>query len=133
MACNCLKGGAHDPLEFDLAGVGKDEDFMVGDILEKLAAQNPVLQDSSKRKWLYLSLLRLYEDRGDTGKVMNGLDEIYADFDYPEGIASFVPFQETWWDNLDPTGMLPNEAPYDRIMRKWREFLESERQALSSV
>ena len=116
-------GLPHEELENELAHLGKDEDWKVGEILTILASRKHVLEDIIKRRWLFLVLLWLYQNRDQEIALFDKLGEVYADFDYPDEISSFVPFMPPE-DGYDPTTHTLAEN-HNRILGKWKEYLDT--------
>ena len=102
---------------------GKHEEWKVGEILTILASRKHVLEDIIKRRWLFLVLLWLYQNRDQEIALFDKLGEVYADFDYPDEISSFVPFMPPE-DGYDPTTHTLAEN-HNRILGKWKEYLDT--------
>jgi hypothetical protein len=115
-------GQLNDPLVDELSVVDKDSVWRVGEILDELAEQVETSDEFSKKRWLYLSLLLLQESVGDQAMKLQGIEEIYTDFDYPEEIAGFVPYMPST-DGFDP-GKHTFAENCDRIMAKLNRYLE---------
>ncbi|MCR9141975.1 MAG: DUF2247 family protein [bacterium] len=77
--------------------------------------------DHIARKWLYLSLAWIFENRSGLDDPLEIVERVYADFDYPQSIESFVRYMPGSDANPDWTG-----SPEDRLFRNWRDFLEAE-------
>lgn len=114
-----------DTLETQLANVGKDQDWSVDEIVETLALRNPTLEDQSPRRWMFLTLLWLYENKDHIENVFGALEEVYADFDYPEEICSFAPIHP-WENGYDPSAHTTEENQ-KRWLRNWKEYLNTTR------
>jgi len=117
-----LANRPHEPLEDDLAGLDKDHDWRVGQILEDLAACAPAHDDASRNKWLYITLLWLYENRESLDDLFAKLDEVFADFNYPDEMISFAPMMPCT-DGFDPRGQTASENR-SGILANWTEYLE---------
>jgi hypothetical protein len=121
--------GSSNDLEIELASVDKESVWKVSELAERLAAKDDGTQNQSKMKWLFLVLAWLFEKRFELDDPLGKVEEIYADFDYPSEIESFVRY-------MPPTdGYAPQEHSkeenYTRLIRKWGEFLENFRKQLS--
>ena len=93
-------------------------------MVEKLARLEPAATiDGAKKKWLCLILAWLYERRVEVDDPFSIINEIYADFDYPEeikGFASYMPSRE-------PSAIPPYnaETPKERMLRLWKEYVRN--------
>jgi hypothetical protein len=109
----------------ELASVGKDQVWKVSELLQQLAAkEGREPASASREKWLFIFLRWLYENRDRFEDPLQEVEEVYADFDYPEAMKGFVRF-------LPPTdGYHPElhskEENRERLYRLWREYLEKE-------
>lgn len=77
----------------------------------------------SLRRWLFLQLSALWEVRGRLADPLGAVEEVYADFDYPEVMAPFVRYMPA------APGAATGEAA---ILAAWRDYLEREATALRS-
>jgi hypothetical protein len=116
-------------------GRGTDDDVLVAlgsllrDELDRVPEALELLDDpervhdprESARKWLYLQLKAAYDERERVSDPLGFAEEIYADFDYPPAVASFVRYMP-----LRP-GDEPGIGP---LMGRWRDYLDRERMAL---
>lgn len=122
LATDRFCAGSNDLLEIELAGLTKMETFQVGDLLRELA--NASSGDDSaivQRKWLYLSLAWLFENKASIPDPLGDVESIYADFDYPPEIENFVRYMPVT-DGYDPSAHTKDENE-NRLFRKWREYL----------
>ena len=93
LATDRLCTGSNDPLEIELAGLTKVETFQVGDLLRELANASPEEGGATaRRKWLFLSLAWLFENKASIPDPLGNVESIYANFDYPPEIESFVRY-----------------------------------------
>lgn len=125
LAINALEEKAeNDPLEARLAGLRDDEMWALPDLVEKLAHAEPESSlEQLKKKWLCLILAWLYESRTEFGDPFDLIDEIYANFDYPEeikGLVSYMPVSES-----TSTPPYNSETPKERMLRLWKEYVET--------
>lgn len=116
-----VENGSSNELEIELAHVSKDSVWKVSELAKVLAEQGRNFEEASKQKWLFLCLAWAYENRERTPDPLGAVEAIYADFDYPSAIESFVRF-------LPPSdGYVPaqfsHEQNHQRLMTKWSEFL----------
>lgn len=123
MACDSLLDGEEATAVVELAGLSKSDVSMVGELLDRLA-NNSTDEDNieAKAKWLYLQLAWLFENRLTIDDPLGEVEKIYADFDYPEDVASFVRYMPAS-DEYDPS-MHSADENLLRLMTKWEGYLE---------
>ena len=85
-------GGSPDPALDALSLLLADEVDRVEPLICDIEERHAVDATEASRIWLYLVLLLAFEGRNASGNPMSDIEQIYADFDYPEEIESFVPF-----------------------------------------
>lgn len=122
VAIDRVDSGSDNSLEIELAAVDKQSVWKVSELAEILANQCGNSDEESKQKWLFLYLAWAYENREKLADPLGVVEGIYADFDYPSSIESFVRF-------LPPSdGYAPaqhsQEQNHRRLMTKWEEFLQ---------
>ncbi len=116
--------GSEVELEIDLAFSGKGNSEFVGQTLRELASTESPRPDSvAHDKWLYVVLAWLFENREAFSAPLSNVEEIYADFDYPEDIVEFIAYMPSI-DEYDPSRHSPDENT-QRMFRKWEEYLTS--------
>ena len=122
LATDRLSAGSNDSLEIELAGLQKSEAHQVGQILQKLAEKEKTTDiDLTKRKWLYLTLSWLFENRANILDPLSHVETIYADFDYPSEIKGFVKYMPaTGGYNPSQHSKAENE---ERLFEQWRKYL----------
>ena len=76
----------------------------------------------SKRRWLYLILAWLYENRASVADPLAEVEEIYSDFGYPQEVARFVPYMPPEPDEYWPQPASQEEAT-ERLMRIWGDYV----------
>lgn len=81
-------------------------------------------------RWRFLLLKWIYENRSSFANPLGAVEELYAEFDYPQDMESFVSFLPPS-DGWDPTkhNALENEA---RLLGNWRAYLGHAGQVFSS-
>jgi hypothetical protein len=85
-----------------------------------LAAREPEETLSELRaKWLCVVLAWIFEHRNEYADPLRAVEEVYADFDYPARIASFVRYMPS--DDPDLGSRELNEA---RLYEKWQSYLQ---------
>lgn len=124
IATDRLCAGSNDPLEIELASLNKSEAYQVGDLLRKLASSS---RDENcglaQRKWLYLILAWLFKNKEIIHDALGDVETIYAEFDYPSEIESFVRYMPVT-DGYDPSIHSKNENE-KRLFDNWRKYLEA--------
>lgn len=102
----------------DLAGLGEDEPMM--EFVERLAESEPGRsEDEIRRKWLYLVLASIYERRHEYSDPLQRVEEVYADFGYPEQVASFVRYMPMVGPDLGS-----REANERRLFERWKQYID---------
>ncbi|WP_142836485.1 DUF2247 family protein [Planococcus salinarum] len=73
---------------------------------------------------MYLTLYWLYENKEKFPDPLTQVEEIYADFDYPESISKFVSYMPLEEDEgpLPPT----REVAISNIYKNWVDYLVSQ-------
>lgn len=127
LATERLSAGSNDVLEIELASLTKMETYQVGDLLRTLASNSPE-EDGvlAQRKWLYLLLAWLFENKESVPDSLGEVEIIYADFDYPPEIESFVRYMPVT-DTYDPRAHTKDENE-NRLFGKWRKYLVASRE-----
>lgn len=117
-----LEESSNHPLEVDLAGVDKSDSWRAVEVAKRLADSEPLEAEGViERKWLFLVLYWLFEHRTDFPDALALVEELYADFGYPEEIEAFVRFMPER-GSYDPTKH-SREENEERLFSKWREYL----------
>jgi len=82
------------------------------------------LDDESmiKRKWLFIILSWLWENRNNFNEPLAEVESIYADFSYPSEIESFVRYMPATdgYNSLAHT----KEKNINRLMSHWVKYLD---------
>ena len=109
----------------DLASLYKGES--VYPYLNELAAQESDIDDKIiSERWLYLLLDWVFEHKDSYSDPLGIIEQIYADFDYPELITAFVRYMPS--DESDLGTLELNEA---RLYKKWEDYLDSQKKRFS--
>ena len=102
----------------DLAGADKNEPTL--ELVERLADGEPQRLDSDIRdKWLYLVLAWTYEDRDGYLDPLQRVEEVYADFGYPEQIAKFGRYMP-----MDGPDLGSRDANERRLFQRWKCYID---------
>ena len=120
VASQRVNDGSENEQEIELASVGKVNIWKISELAQSLS-ENEYSEELSKQKWLFLSLAWLYENQENFPEPLAIVEEIYADFDYPSSIESFIRY-------LPPSdGYISKQFSQEqnrlRLMTKWHEFL----------
>ncbi|HEU0131101.1 MAG TPA: DUF2247 family protein [Mycobacteriales bacterium] len=123
IAVNEVNRGASDPVLRELAGLLREEKERVSDLLMPRGEPHPADNlAKSSRKWLYLQLKAAYSMQERLSDPLGVIEQLYADFDYPPTIASFVRYMP-----LAPG----QEAGEAGLGKRWVEFLDREHASLT--
>jgi hypothetical protein len=102
----------------ELAGAGKNEPTL--EVVEQLAGGEPQRPENEIRdKWLYLVLAWIHEHRDEVPDPLQRVEEVYADFGYPEQIAKFVRYMP-----MDGPDLGSREANEQRLFERWKRYLD---------
>lgn len=124
VAIDRVDSDSDNSLEIELAAVDKESVWKVSELAQTLAKQCSNSDEESKQKWLFLCLAWAYENREKLADPLGVVEGIYADFDYPSAIESFVRF-------LPPSdGYVPaqhtQEQNHQRLMANWEKYLQQD-------
>ena len=115
-------GARDNPPEvlLELAGLGKGEPTR--GLVEQLANAAPNQDPAEIRgKWLYLVLGWILEHKESYPDPLQMVEEVYADFDYPESVSAFVRYMPTREPDLGSREL--NER---RLYENWQRYLDDE-------
>jgi hypothetical protein len=112
---DALARGEDDASVIALAGLGAAE---LGEVGERLDDLVPDAYAGSSEVWLYLVLLAVYGSRGRIDDPLGVVEQVYADFEYPEAIAPLVRYMPA------PPGAPLGEAA---LLDQWKDWLDQER------
>lgn len=120
IACDRLAESTDaSPTVAQLAGERDGESVRA--LLNHLASSEPARsQDELREKWLYLVLAWIYQQRSAIPDPWGVVEEVYADFGYPEGMRGFVRYMPT-----DLPDLGSREANEQRMIAMWEEYLAS--------
>jgi hypothetical protein len=103
----------------DLASSSRNDP--VRDLVDQLSAGEVERTEAEIRdKWLYVVLAWLYEQRGAVSDPLQSVEEVYADFGYPEEVAGFVRYMP-----MDGPDLGSREANERRLIERWKQYLDS--------
>jgi hypothetical protein len=102
----------------ELAGANRNEPTL--GFVERLAGgEHEGDEDAIRGKWLYLVLAWLYEHRDEDSDPLQRVEEVYADFGYPEEIAGLVRYMP-----MDGPDMGSRKANEQRLVHRWAQYLK---------
>jgi hypothetical protein len=81
--------------------------------------KSPHSEDEIRDKWLYLVLAWLYEHRAEVPDPLQRVEEVYADFGYPEQLANFVRYLP-----MEGPGLGSREANERRLFERWKRYID---------
>ncbi|CAH0066461.1 hypothetical protein ARC63_03895 [Stenotrophomonas geniculata ATCC 19374 = JCM 13324] len=118
---------------------GLEEKFNLNSLIERLegafpdernsvAAQLAAFDKNSNedeifRRWLVAFLADAYAKRDEIADPLGEVERIYADFDYPESLESFVRYMPAS-DGYDPAAH-SHEQNVARLFENWKRYLDS--------
>jgi hypothetical protein len=106
-----------DPILVALAAGAND---WVLQRVERLAEnESPRSDDEIRDKWLYLVLAWIYENRDRFPDPLQRVEEVYADFGYPEPLAKFVRYMP-----MEGPDLGSREANERRLFERWKQYLD---------
>lgn len=108
---------------YELACLTGDNVNDVQECLDKLAALKEENIEGLEGVWLFLILLWVFQNRGSYQDPLGVVEELYADFNYPESISSIVRYMPA--ESLNSDG----EA---RIFENWADLLISFRRGFEA-
>lgn len=89
-------------------------------LVEQLAhGEADVSEKKILETWLYLALAWIYANRASDPDPLERVAEVYADFGYPEQIASFVRYMPMQGPDLGS-----REANVERLFERWEQFVQ---------
>jgi hypothetical protein len=109
--------------ENELCWIGKDEIYKIEELVKKLATKDQAENKAViEKKWLFLCLKWLYENRNSFEDPLGYVEQIYADFDYPPEIEDFVRYMPVT-NGYEPSkhSKVENE---NRLLNLWVGFLK---------
>jgi hypothetical protein len=125
LAVRCISSESKShPAAVELAGMLKDETAGAGDLVKTLAdAELVVPEKNLRKKWLYLILRWLFENREGFSDPLAVVEDIFCDFGHPLEIAPFIRYMPVT-DDYDPRQHSKAENE-ERMLQHWREYLET--------
>lgn len=123
LAADEARHGSSDPVMHELAMLLRDQVDQVPEMLKALDDPETIRDPrESARKWLYLELKAAYCSRDRLNDPLGGVEQIYAEFDYPPAMVQLVRYMPL------PPGAEPGESA---LMMEWEDFLTREHEFLA--
>ena len=118
LAAELVNEDSSDSTLIELAGLSGSEDARA--CVDELATREgePALAEV-RAKWLCVVLTWIFEHRDEYADPLGAVEEVYADFDYPERIASFVRYMPS-----DAPDLGTRELNEKRLYANWERYLQ---------
>ncbi|UOO81473.1 DUF2247 family protein [Uruburuella testudinis] len=107
-----------DFLILELSQIDKSSIYKIKPILESLVETKNTYDTD---KWLFMILQNLFINRNEVLDPLGVVENIYADFDYPEEIESFVRYMPRSYE-CKPS-QLTNDEITLQIYKNWERYL----------
>jgi hypothetical protein len=118
LAADSVARGSVDPIILGIAEVDSHDAASARQALRATDLDEvDLFPPQAVRKWVYLELRAAYELRDRLQDPLGFVEDVYASFDYPPAVASFVRYMPP-----PPGAPIGEEALYAR----WRVFLTEE-------
>ncbi|CAK7019983.1 DUF2247 family protein [Saezia sanguinis] len=111
-ACNHIHEKDEHGLITSLAIKDDAEHQSIYELLKKVAGS---LSDYNTDKWLYIILLYIFNNREKYKDPFEEVEMVYADFDYPEEIESFVRY-------MSPKDYNPRQYSFEENIQRLYSF-----------
>jgi len=115
--------GCYTSTELELSFVVPSESNYIGPFLKDLCSECEQKEDLKiKRKWLFIVMSWLWDNRNGFDDPLAEVEIIYADFDYPSEVEGFIKYMPPS-DGYDPS-MHSQIENINHLMSKWKNYLE---------
>ncbi|WP_434673311.1 DUF2247 family protein [Pseudomonas sp. R1-15] len=108
---------------FEIASLETQEQYLVRGLLETLNEQDSRTGKETSEAWLFLLLSFTYEHKNEYDDPLSLVEELYADFDYPEKIASLIRYMPPQDGSNGSEELLFNQ--WKNIISNYEIFFES--------
>jgi hypothetical protein len=123
----CDREASPSAVLLELAGAQNSDPLE--SLVERLSEMEPPASpDATRKKWLYLTLAWLYEHRDEYDAPLEVVEQVYADFGYPEEIVGFIRYMPMREPDLGT-----REANEERLLSNWAQYLEATRAVLAKA
>lgn len=119
-----VSNGSTNPLEVDLIFFGELDIQEIERGLHSLVEQeDELLGLDSQKKWLFIALKWLFENKDNVADPLGVVELIYEDFDFPFEIENFVRYMPPQ-DGYKPEEHTAQQN-IERIFCHWQSYLEN--------
>lgn len=108
----------------ELASLSKGDD--IHPFIDELAVSDESTSDTDS-KLLFLVLSWLFKTKDSYDDPLAVVEEIYADFDYPESISGFIRYMPSEEPDLGSV-----ESNCARLVEKWKSFIDEQSEVYGS-
>ncbi len=120
---NNVLTGSYTNSELELSFIISSEANHVAPLLKELCSESEQKDELIiKGKWLFIVLSWLWHNRDKFEDPLAEVEIIYADFDYPSEIESFIKYMPPS-DGYDPS-IHSQVENVNHLMDKWKSYLE---------
>lgn len=130
IACSEVKQGNENETIFRLACVLEDTADEVPALLRKFVEEKELTENLPEKKWVYLTLAWLYHKREMYDDPLLKVEEVYANYNYPVEIESFVRYMPPT-DGYD-TAIHTQEENNSRLFSNWASYLNQKKEAFNT-
>lgn len=114
---------------FILENVKKNE---VLSLISNMTSLNSSDKDTSLKILRYIILDNIRQSKQDNKSVLNSIENVYADFDYPEDMSLFISYMPIENDEYNPT-IHTQEENEQRLINNFEMFLKKELQSIRKI
>ena len=108
-AIKLIENGSVESIVLELASYDFGDTLEIQDCLNRLKSNERFV--FNKKKWAMILLTFGFEHRDELAEPLQFIEEIYAEFDYPEEIAHLVRY-------------MPYEGHPRNLMQDWEHFID---------
>lgn len=98
----------------EIASLEVNDYYLVPDLLKSLIGNHSWTESDLAKPWIFLLLSFLLENKENYNDPLGLVEELYADFDYPEEVAPLVRYMPL------PEGV---EGSEERLFENWKTFI----------
>jgi len=107
--------------------------WVIEELLRKqVDNESEVSEERTMKKWLYIVLSFIFENKEDFSDPLQEVEKVYADFGYPEEIKSFVKYMPPPEKQTISSTHSKQEAK-ERLFSKWQSYLDEQRRIFSEL
>lgn len=111
----------------------ENEKEIVLSLIEKIIDDKKELMDKkndSLRALRFVLLLELQKNATNNQTLLDAIDEVYADFDYPQDMEAFISYMPVQDDGYDVSAH-SSEENVQRLIQNFNNFLDRERKQIT--